>query len=365
MHRRDFLFRLAIASFVGLEVDLSNANFIVKQSEVDLGRVIFSDPFSIYSFDLKSDQIKAIEINMRAHSFTAYPENRDLILTQEKWGKWLAVVDFKSGKVFKKISAEKDFYFYGHSLFSRDNKFFYTILVNHYSGDGFLATFDAERLKLVDQIYLTKGGAHEISAIPNSSILVIAVTGWQPLSTSKTNDFQRIKNSSLVFFDTLTKQTIVEKFLHDPILSFAHVKTSSTGEVFAISDIMSPFWASKTSGRLYKTSLNSDVVTYPISKSNQPVGEFLSLSLNEKLGLVAVTNPFGKQTYIYSMQSPDLITEINTDSKSVEWSTMSQSLLSMRPVKFKSSQKTEFGLRTNFIPNGGLGLSSHMLYQST
>lgn len=330
-------------------------------SQIEDGFVYYGIGIDVFRFDTISRRIEMIECGIRAHSFLQLP-GFHRILAIEKWRKRAVVVDFSRKKIEKTLVAKENRHFYGHACLSLDKTTIYTIQVDHKTGISFLVRLDSQSLEIEQEYPLILGGAHELAFLPDGKTLAIAATGWRPIYESVPLDFSRVDFSRVLFFDIEKNRIIQEKILKDSFLSFAHLKVTASGRVILISDIMHSFWSRKLHGRIYDTSLNDEIFTWPIDDKLALRGELLSLEINERSGLVAVTNPIGSKTIIFSLDKKQVIDHFQTDSRSVCISSNGKSIFSMLPVDGLHSVDHHGPAPIVPIPHAGKAASSHSLF---
>jgi hypothetical protein len=360
MDRRRFLETTLICS-AGFFMDSVVHSIPLSVQPLEKGFVYFGEGLDIYQFNTESKEINSITADLRAHSFLAFPGHSELILSIEKWRKKICIVDFKTRKIKQMRVAAEDRFVYGHACFSPDGNSIYTIEVDHKTGFTYLVCLESKTLVKTSEFALSHGGAHELAFLPDTSILVVASTGWVPDYQSIPLAFHRESYSGLIFFDTKLNRIVSEKILRDPFLSLAHLKVTNSHDVITISDIMHPFLSDKIHGKIYSARIDQDFQEWKIPQEIKLKGELLSIEINEKKDLIGVTNPLGRKTLVFSLSKRESLYTLETDSKGVGINQNGSLIFSMAPQGSRSCTMPN-GSAVVPIPSFGKGASSHMYY---
>lgn len=116
----------------------------------------------------------------RGHSFALSPDQRRLAVIARRPGDWLLLIDVQTGELLSKQQSAANRHFYGHGVFSKDGRFFYTPENDISSGQGKIGVRDAEQGFAPVQEFDAFGiGPHELALLDDDTTLVIAIGGIQ------------------------------------------------------------------------------------------------------------------------------------------------------------------------------------------
>ena len=114
----------------------------------------------------------------RAHAVALHPGGEAAVVIARRPGTFLQIIDLRQGRLLERLECKPGRHLYGHGIFSRDGKYFYTTENDFEAGRGVIGVRDVESgYKLVDEFDSGGVGPHELRLMPDTETLVIANGG--------------------------------------------------------------------------------------------------------------------------------------------------------------------------------------------
>ncbi|MBU6235614.1 MAG: DUF1513 domain-containing protein [Alphaproteobacteria bacterium] len=282
--------------------------------------------------DLAAGDVKTVDIGFSAHSFVQHPTNPKKFIAIEKWGANSAEVDFGTGTQ-RPIRHGKDemTQYYGHGFYHEAKKAIFITRVDITSGRGFLSGYNPDTYEIMYDYPVTPGGLHECHRMADGTYMVAC-------SGVKTHNFlppiygDKFGPSSLVKVDVDNDGKVLGELpIHDDFI-IGHFGLTKKNQVLALST--ASYKDTNLPGNLY---YSPDCIE-PLKKIEIPAevaknlkGEMLSVALNEKEDLAAVTNPMGKTVLLINMENGTLVEAINDSWRSISYDPVNDRFIGATP----------------------------------
>jgi hypothetical protein len=298
LSRRAFLQHLSLG--MGLALSGVPLPLFGAESAAQRYYIVGADINSACHIDLRDQKIREVPIGFSAHSFVPHPNDPYLAIGVQKWGPSAAVIDFKKEKVLHSLARPKGTEFYGHGVFFREKNAFFVGRVELESGQGHLIGYDADTFKEVYDYPVTVGGLHDCHLLPDRTLL-LASSGIKPAGPGGgAIRGQRLEASGLVHVDLATGRVLGKKLIKDENQALSHFALAEDGTIVALS---SPR-PQTPSGEVYLGSVSSsDFRRLEWTDAFQKNGEMLSVSIDKKRHVAAVTNPGGSNLFFVNMRN--------------------------------------------------------------
>ena len=116
----------------------------------------------------------------RGHAIAVSPVTQDAVAIARRPGRYLIVIDTRTGQIRHTLESHAGRHFYGHGVFSQDGRWFYTTENDFTSGQGVIGVWDAQRdYQLVDTFLSYGIGPHELIMLSDGQTLAVANGGIQ------------------------------------------------------------------------------------------------------------------------------------------------------------------------------------------
>ncbi len=192
------------------------------------------------------DQIKRVALPARAHEVVLHPTKPLACAVARRPGFFLVIVDTVSGSKLAHIEPQPGFHFYGHGVFSADDRFFLSSENHIESGQGYIFVRDCERQFSVVKHFPSYGiGPHQLKWLPDQQTLVVANGGIRthPERAREKLNLDTMK-ASLAYIDAksgaLLELACLPKEQHQ--LSIRHIDVNESGTVFAGMQFQGEAW---------------------------------------------------------------------------------------------------------------------------
>ncbi len=167
----------------------------------------------------------------RCHGGCYRPQSRQAVIFARRPGRHAYVLDTQSRRLQQVITAGPGHHFYGHGVFSQDERFLYATL-NHYStGQGLVRVYAADhQYRAVKDLDVDGIGPHEVRLHPDGEHLLVALGGIRTHP-----DYGRIKlnldtmQPAVLMMNRNTGDIVKRWKPMDRQLSCRHLDVSSTG----------------------------------------------------------------------------------------------------------------------------------------
>lgn len=186
-------------------------------------------------FDERGQLLLKHRLPGRAHHVAAHPSEPWLMAVARRPGRFIELVDYRSGERIQRIEAGPQRHFYGHAVFSADGRWLAATENQLPSGEGRLVIRDCrDNFRIVADHPSYGIGPHELAYLPDQHSLVVANGGilTQPDQGRRKLNLDSMQ-PSLAYIDgtsgQLLEQVGMPAELHQ--LSIRHIDINRHGEV--------------------------------------------------------------------------------------------------------------------------------------
>lgn len=334
MNRRDFL-KLSSSAYLAAQSMLltgcTHKKFYNPDQDIILGGGQFkkhSETHHILAIaNLHQKETQLVELDFLPHDILIDPKNKMRLLTFEEDGINAAEIDLNSHIVSKALSTSGDRVFNGHGTFNRSGDLIFCTESNTNNHQGSVTVRDASTLKVLDQFSSYGLKPHQCQLTNNEQTLVVSNTGINNVKNSPaTIAYIDVQNKKLQEVVTLSKKT----------LNTGHFSITKDDSLVVAS---APVANHKTGGVSIRHKQQPVVtMTQPEVIINQLTGEALSISIDERHNIAAITHPNANLITFWSIDKAELVKAISVPNP--------------RGISLSLSEKhyiVSYGIETNAI----------------
>lgn len=134
----------------------------------------------ISGFNQKGHFLFQTPLPDRGHAIAVSPITQDAVAIARRPGRYLIVIDTKTGQIRHRMESHAGRHFYGHGVFSQDGQWFYTTENDFTNGQGVIGVWDVQRDYQPVDTFLSHGiGPHELIILSDGRTLAVANGGIQ------------------------------------------------------------------------------------------------------------------------------------------------------------------------------------------
>lgn len=257
---------------------------------------------------------RLVQCDFIPHQIIIHPEDKYTVYCFERDGRNACTINLRTLSVVQKFQCTDDHQFSGHAVFSKDNKFIYTIESEQQSQQGKINIRDAatfESVRLLPTLGLTP---HDCQLLQHD-IMVVSNTGQSE---------PKFHQPSLVYIDMKTEKLLSRLKLDDDTLNAGHFYVAKDGTLVVASAPVKT--AALTTGEKIITGdtlggVSIKVADGPVITMTEPAavtqrmqGEALAISINNKKGIAAVTHPEANLLTFWSISDRQIIKAIGIEN---------------------------------------------------
>jgi hypothetical protein len=289
--RRQFLNGLTAAALAGpwlLPPPLLASSFSDKP-----GYLVTNAGTKACLIDLMSNNVIAVQLDFKAHSFVQHPRRPARFLAIEKWGPNCAEVDFFERRVTRTVKCPDGFWFYGHGVSYEEGNAFFITRVDMKTGLGHLVAYDRETYVPGIDYQVAPGGLHECHMLPDQTLLVTSYGVRSYGDSDKSPEYgKRVAKTALLHVDMRNGKLLDPLIVEDENQILGHFGLGPEGTIVALSAQKPESPAQH--GRVYYSAGIHDPLRpmeWPQEENAGLKGELLSAAFTPDGNAVAVTSP--------------------------------------------------------------------------
>ncbi len=253
--------------------------------------------------NLQQKENNLVDMNFLAHGIIIDPNDKKRLLVFEKAGPGAAEIDLNDHTVTADIKTDKERYFNGHGAFDSTGDTFFcteTYLDNH---KGIIAIRDGSSFKVLGEFSSYGLNPHECQLIDNGATLVVTNAG---------SDSDDNSAPSVTYIDVQSQKLIERVTLTNLQLNTGHIGIAKDGSLIVASAPREGLEKTHTGGVSIRSGNQSMLsMTSPEAVINQMTGEALSVAVDNKHNIAAVTHPDGNMVTFWSVDKRALIKAIS------------------------------------------------------
>ena len=268
--------------------------------------------------DLGKYTTKQISLNFLPHGIALDPNNSNRLFAFEKIGPGACVVDLENFSLEQYIEPIDGCYFYGHGMPSKDGLVTYQTETDIITKKGYIPIRDTNTLQVLDYFPTYGEKPHDCHLIENGKVMAITNGG---------SAIGRDEEKPSVTFVEIASRKLLEKIeLDNHAFNTGHLAYQD-GDLVVVSaprEGLSKMNLGAVSIRKKNDSIKT--MTNPEPITSQIFGEALSVAIEPKQRIAAVTHPTGNLVTFWSIENNSLLNALslphargvvlNTDGKS-------------------------------------------------
>ena len=245
--------------------------------------------------DLGSYTTKQISLNFLPHGIALDPNNYNRLFAFEKIGPGACVINMENFSLEQYIPPLKNSYFYGHGMPNKDGSLTFYTETNIITKKGVITIRDTKTLQLVGQFPTYGEKPHDCHLIENGKIMAITNAGG-PVDDN-------IEQPSVTFVDIETRNLLEKIELDSHAFNTGHLAYQN-GDLVVVSAPREGL-DEMNLGAVSIRKKNHKLVTMndPQSITTKIYGEALSVTIEPRKRIAAVTHPSGNLVTFWSIDT--------------------------------------------------------------
>jgi hypothetical protein len=250
-------------------------------------------------FDLDQGTSRTVDMAFFGHGLALHPKEPGRAVMFEKKGKGACELDLRAGRVVRPIHTEERRAFYGHGAFSRDGRLLYATENDLDTRDGLIAVRDGVTFQELGRFPTYGKSPHDCHLVDEGRTLAITNGGGA---------IDEDAPPSVTFVDAASEKLQERLVFPTPRINAGHLALSRSRDLVAISAPRDGLPASALGGVSLRVGGGGLVtMSEPADVVSRMVGESLSLCIEEKTGVVGVTNPDGNLVTFWDLRGRRLV----------------------------------------------------------
>lgn len=249
--------------------------------------------------NLQQKEKQLVDLDFLAHGIIIDPNDKKRLIMFEKIGPGAAEVNLNDHTVTKKISTTDDKYFYGHGAFNQAGDILFcteTYLKNH---KGIIAIRDGKTFQVLGEFPTYGENPHECQLIDDATTLVVTNAGSASIEGSQ---------PSVTYIDVQSQKLIERVTLTNQQLNTGHIGIADDGSLIVASAPRKGLEKTHTGGVSIRSGKQTMLsMTQPEVVIKQMTGEALSVIVDNKHKIAAVTHPDGNMVTFWSVDKRELL----------------------------------------------------------
>ncbi len=246
--------------------------------------------------NLQQKDSRLIDLNFLPHGIIVDPKNKKRLLTFEKNGTAGAEIDLNSHTMRKAITASKDKIFSGHGVFNNAGGALFCVEISLRDNKGSITMRDGDNFDVLDEFPSHGENPHQCQLTNDAATLVVSNAGSinsQP---------------SICYIDVQSQQLLERITLTNQQLNAGHFDIAADGSLVVTSAPGAGLKKTRSGGVSIRSGDRSMLsMTQPEMVIDKMTGEALSLAIDNKNNIAAVTHPDGNMVTFWSIDKRELI----------------------------------------------------------
>ena len=305
----------------------------------------------VCAINLKTSMEMIVEIPFRVHACIQHTLKPNRFMSIEKWGTSASEVDFLNPSVTKMLQSPSGTQYSGHGFFSANGDAVFLTVADYNSGKGYLTGYDTRDYKQISHDQITVGSLHDCYHQADGTLLVIS-DGLKFLRDMSDLSSQRLEPGAIIRMD-LNNNHIIDRYeISDTDQALGHLKVTKQGNIFVLS---TPTGDNKSrKGNIYFLKAGEkklSKVSLPDNVYQGLKGEFLSIAIDEKRNVAAITNPHGRIVVLIDALKGEYIQHIrSTLFSNVAYDPVSNKFI-LGGKKIVSLDASDYSVAPYHVPN--------------
>ncbi len=250
--------------------------------------------------NLQQKETQLIDLDFLAHGIIIDPNNKKRLLSFEKNGRFAVEINLDQNLVTKKIPVVNNKIFSGHGAFNKTGEILYTAEMHTDNRQGFISIRDGGNFETISEISSFGNNPHDCQLIDDGATLVVSNAGDVNIKNAR---------PSVVYINTKTQKLVERIILGNQQLNAGHIGIADNGNLIISSAPHSNTINKATIGGVSIRSNNQSVLsmTQPEAVIKQMKGEALSIAIDNKHNIAAVTHPDANLVTFWSIEKKALV----------------------------------------------------------
>ena len=297
LNRRQFLKAIAASSLISC----THKKFLNVDEDIFLSGGSYLNgektQHALILINMAQREKRVIDMSFLAHGIYINPENKYRVFCFEKNGHNACEIDLQTKAVVRQFQAENNHLFSGHASFSEDGKTLYCIEINKNNQQGTIRVRNTATFVSTHQLPTLGLVPHDCQLKDN--ILTVSNTGKSDTG---------FHSPSLVSIDLATEKLIERIRLDDKQLNCGHFKITTNNDIVIASAPINTADKAAPGGISFRQG-NKDAITMtkPDVVIQRMIGEALSITIDKKRQIAAITHPEANLLTFWSIKDKKVI----------------------------------------------------------
>ncbi len=251
---------------------------------------------AIVNLQQRSNQ--QVDLDFLAHGIIIDPNDKKRLVVFEKEGAGTAVVDLESHSVTKKITTAEDKYFNGHGTFNKTGDVLFSTETWRDTQLGIISIRDGKTFESLGEFPSFGENPHECQLINDGTTLVVTNAGSDHLGKSE---------PCVAYIDIQSQQLIERVTLTNREWNTGHIGIANDGSLIVASAARKGLEKTHRGGVSIRSKQQSMLsMMQPEAVIKQMTGEALSIAIDEKHNIAAITHPDANMITFWSIDKREL-----------------------------------------------------------
>ena len=249
--------------------------------------------------NLQQREKQLVDMTFLAHGIIVDPGNKKRLIVFEKIGPGAAEIDLNSHTVTNDITTSKEKYFYGHGAFDKSGQTLFCTETYLKDQKGIIAIRDGHSFENLGEFPSYGENPHECKLVDNGKTLVVTNAGSISAGSSE---------PCVTYIDVQSQKLIERVTLTNQQLNTGHIGIADDGSLIVASAPRKGLETTNTGGVSIRSGkLPMLSMTQPEVVIDQMTGEALSVMIDNKHNIAAVTHPDANMVTFWSIDKRELL----------------------------------------------------------
>ena len=249
--------------------------------------------------NLQQKEHQLVDLDFLAHGIIIDPNDKKRLLAFERNGAAAAEIDLNNHTLTKEIKTTEDKYFCGHGVFNKTGDTLFTTETYLNNHRGIIAIRDGGNFDILDEFPTYGENPHECQLTDDAATLVVSNAGSTSIDNSQ---------PSVTYIDVQSQKLIERVTLTNQQLNAGHIGIADDGSLIVASAPGEGLEKTDLGGVSIRSGKRSMLsMTHPEVVIDQMTGEALSVIIDNKHDIAAVTHPDGNMVTFWSVGKRELL----------------------------------------------------------
>lgn len=253
---------------------------------------------AVVNLQQKDNQL--VDLDFLPHGIIVDPKNKKRLLTFAKNGAAAAEVDLDSLSMTSELSVSKNRLFNGHGVFDKSGDTLFCTETSISDHKGIINIRDGMNFKVLGEFSTYGDNPHQCQLAADGAVIVVSNAG--------TAD----SPASVCYIDVQSQQLIERVTLSNPRLNAGHFEITDNGSLIVTSAPLKNSGENQAGGVSIRSGKQTMLsMTQPEVILDRMTGEALSIAIDNKQNIAAVTHPEANMVSFWSLNKRELIKAIS------------------------------------------------------